>query len=151
MVKIKYSNRFNKKSVPVPFSIVKKGKLISRAEVIRVDLIHSGLPYKVYGISNVFTCLQFRRKWYGKKVVKSATNYILQSDADIGLLFCNSRFESFYASIGWEAQNNSIVRIGAPDNYMSYDSFKMMLFVSKKGKDGQAAFTSQPLYIRYIL
>lgn len=152
-MKVKDHNIYPAEWVPVLFSIVEKGKLISRAEVIEVNITHSGQIYNVCGICNVFTFPLFRNKGYGKQVVEAATNYILQSGADIGILFCDQRFELFYASKGWEALNNSITRIGTPGDYKPYSNtsnIRMMLFVSEKGKKGRSAFTNQPMYIKYI-
>lgn len=144
------SNIYPAKSIPVIFSIVEKEKLISRAEVIEFDIVHSGQIYKVGGICNVLTFPLFRNQGYGKKVIEAATNYIVSSGADIGILFCDPKFELFYASRGWEVIENSITRIGTPESYKPYGNIRMMLFVSEKGKNGRSAFTNQPMYIKHI-
>lgn len=138
------------KWLPVVFSIVEGGQLISRAEVIEVEIAHSSQRYKVCGICNVFTFPLFRNQGYGKLVVEAATNYILGSDADVGILFCDPKLELFYAAKGWEVFNNSLTRIGSPDNYKPYSSNRMMLFVSEKGKSGRSTFVHQPMYIKHI-
>lgn len=134
----------------VYFSLVENGELISRAEVIQVDLAHLGQTYKVCGLCNVLTLPLFRGKGYGKHVVKAATRYILQSDVDIGLLFCEQRLESFYASNGWEIQKDSVTRIGTSAHYKPYTNRRMVLFVSDKGKNACADFENYPVYIQYI-
>jgi len=134
----------------VCFSLVENRELISRAEVIQVDLEHLDQIYKVCGLCNVLTFPQFHGKEYGKQVVKVATNYILQSDVDMGLLFCEQLLESFYASNGWETQNTSVTRIGSSANYKQYANTRMVLFVSDKGRNGRSAFNNQPIYIKNI-
>lgn len=134
----------------IHFSIVENDELISRAEVIQVELEHSEQIYKVCGISNVLTLPQFRGKGYGKQIVKAATDYILRSDVDIGLLFCEPRLESFYASNGWETQSNSVTRIGSSTNYQEYASIRMILLVSDKGKNLCADFENSPMYFQRI-
>jgi hypothetical protein len=111
---------------------------------------HLGQTYKVCGLCNVLTLPPFRGKGYGKQVVKAATSYILQSDADIGLLFCEERLESFYALNGWEIQNHSVTRIGTFANYKSYANTRMVLFVSDKSKNACADFENHPVYIQYV-
>lgn len=134
----------------VYFSLVKNGELTSRAEVIQVDLAHLGQTYQVCGLCNVLTLPPFRGKGYGKQVVKAATRYILQSDVDMGLLFCEQRLESFYASNGWEIQNNAVTRIGTSTHYKPYTNRRMVLLVSDKGKNAGADFENHPIYIKYI-
>ena len=134
----------------VYFSLVENGELISRAEVIQVDLAHLGQTYQVCGLCKVLTLPPFRRKGYGKQVVKAATRYILQSDVDMGLLFCEQRLESFYASNGWKIQNNAVTRIGTSAHYKPYTNRRMVLLVSDKGKNASADFENHPVYIQYI-
>lgn len=132
------------------FSIVENGNLISRAEVIQVSLEHLEQTYNVCGICNVLTLPQFQRKGYGTQIVKAATDYILRSDVDLGLLFCEPQLESFYASNGWTAQNIAVTRIGSSDNYKQYASLRMILGVSDKGKKAYADFENFAMYIQYI-
>ena len=132
------------------FSIVENGNLISRAEVIQVSLEHLEQTYNVCGVCNVLTLPQFQRKGYGKKIVKEATSYILKSNVDIGLLFCEPRLEPFYASNGWKTQNNSVTRIGSSDNYKHYANLRMILLVSEKGKKACKDFATYHMYLRHI-
>jgi GNAT superfamily N-acetyltransferase len=134
----------------VHFSLVENGELISRAEVVQVDLEHLGQTYKIYGLCNVLTLPPFRGKGYGKQVVKAATRYILQSDVDLGLLFCEQQLESFYASNGWKIQNNAVTRIGTSADYKPYPNMRMVLLVSDKGKNACADFENHPMYIQYV-
>lgn len=134
----------------VHFSFVENDQLISRAEIIQVDLEHLGQTYKVCGLCNVLTLPPFRAKGYGKHVVKAATSYILQSDVDMGLLFCEPQLESFYASNGWEIQNHSVTRIGTSTHYRPYTNTRMVLLVSDKGKNASADFENHPMYIQHV-
>lgn len=148
------SNRFGKNTYPpewhpIHFSIVEEDVLISYAGVIQVDIEHAGQTYKACGLGNVFTFPPFRRNGYGTQVVQAATEHILQSDVDIGILFCDSPLASFYAASGWESKNDALTREGTPDNYLSHESLRMMLFISEKGRRGRNAFANQPLYIRH--
>lgn len=134
----------------VTFSLVSSKTLVSRAEVITVDLEHADENFHACGICNVFTAPSWRRQNYGKQMVKVATQYILQSKADIGIIFCNPQLQSFYATSGWEFLNYSITRVGTVDHYHQYADNKMMLFISKKGQEMRFSFISQPLYIDHL-
>ena len=147
-------NRFGKHTYPpqwhpVHFSIVEEDVLISHAEVIQIPLEHRGETYRLSGLGNVFTFPSFRRKGYGKQVVQAATKYILDTDTDIGMLFCRVHLAPFYAASGWEALGGTLTRIGTASNYRSHKLLRMMLFVSEKGENGQSAFTKQPLYLEH--
>ena len=134
-------------SKPVHFTITENDILISYAAVMRVELRHAGEDYQVAGFGNVFTYPAFRGEGFGRQVVDKATHYILASDADVAMLFCNPKLEAFYAASGWELLAGASTRIGSPDNYTVDPDLRMMLFVSSKGKQGRQAFAEQPLYI----
>ncbi len=132
---------------PIHFVISKGNALISHAEIITMKLVHGDEEYLVYGLGNVFTFPPYRGNGHGQEVLEAGTNHIVNSDADIAILFCDPNLKSFYEKAGWEALSNSSTRIGTPKESNEHDGLRMMMFLSEKGKLGYSSFVNQPLYI----
>ena len=58
--------------------------------------------FRAAGISTVCVDKHYRRKGFGRALVKEATVYIGRKHFDFGLLFCPERFEDFYKRCGWQ-------------------------------------------------
>ena len=131
---------------PVHFVMAEDDSLLSYASVLKLDLPQAGIDYCIYGFGNLLTFPPYRRRGYGGQILQAATDFILQSDADVAILFCDRLLESFYAEKGWVV-THSPTRLGTPDRYEEYMPSRMMLFVSEKGQHAKADFGSQPIYI----
>ena len=131
---------------PVHFVLAEGDTLVSYAAILEVTLEHARDTYHIYGFGNMFTFAPFRKKGYGARVLKAATEYIKASSFDAAILFCDSKLEPFYATQGWQA-TRSPTRLGQRDKYEVYDPTRMMIFVSEKGRAGQSDFESQPVYV----
>ncbi len=131
---------------PSHFVLVEQGVLISHIEVVWKYLEHAGETYKAYGLSGVFTYPSLRGQGYGRQIVDAGTNYIKESDADIGMFHCDPGLEPFYSRSGWIPMRNSTTLIGPKDSPIVSDELMMMLFLSEKGKRGRSTFESEPVY-----
>lgn len=76
---------------PVHFVVAEGELLIAYASILRTDLEHAGLTYKIYGFGNMFTFPTFRAQGHGTRVAELATDFIKQSDVDIAILFCEPK------------------------------------------------------------
>ena len=132
---------------PVYIVLVEKGILISHTNVVWKVLDHEGQTYKAYGLTGVFTYPSFRGQGFGSLVVEAGTEYILKSDADIGMFFCDKKLVNFYARHGWLHMKTSTSYTGTREHPMLVDDEElMMMFLSPKGKNGWAAFGTKPIY-----
>jgi RimJ/RimL family protein N-acetyltransferase len=132
---------------PIYIVLVERGILISHTNVVWKYLEHDGLIYKAYGLTGVFTYPSFRGHGYGSQVVAAGTEYILQSDADISMLYCDVSLKDFYARHDWSHMDTSISFIGGNENPEPVDDeILMMLFISPKGQRGRQMFESKPIY-----
>lgn len=131
---------------PVHFVLADGDSLLSYAAILRLEISHAGCDYRAYGLGNVFTFPPFRGLGYGMQVVQAATRYLLTSQVDIAILFCQHTRQSFYRAAGW-TPSPSPTRVGRPDCYESYPGARMMLFISAHGQAGSADFEREPLYI----
>jgi GNAT superfamily N-acetyltransferase len=133
---------------PVNVIVVENGIVLSHAEVNWRTLEHAGEPYKVYGVSAVYTCPAFRKEGHGQKVVEAATQYIQASDADVAMLFCLPALTKFYERCGWTHMNSTQILAGEKESpHVDKVEQLMMLFISEKGKAKQSLFENTGVYV----
>ena len=133
---------------PVNFVIVEQDVLIGHAKVNQRSIEHAGEFYKVYGLSAMFTYPAFCHEGYGQQVAKAATDYILASDADVGMLFCLPQLTAFYTSIGWVSMETMQITHGLNDDLcLNEGEITMCMFLSEKGKQVRAAFEQHSVYV----
>ena len=142
------SETYPPKFDPTHFVIVEGETLMSYAAVVRTNFMHAGEEFRVYGFGNMFTFPPYRGEDHGHKLLDMATDTIEKSDADVGVLYCNERLETFYASKGW-IMTKSPTRFGSPEEYEDSEEQRMMLFVSEKGRRNRNTFDEQPLYVNW--
>lgn len=131
---------------PVHFIVAEGDALISYAEVLRLDFPHREHIYRIYGFGNLFTFQPYCGQGYGKQVTSLATDFIMKSDIDGAILFCDTKLTSFYEQFGWR-KNQSPTRIGTPDDYEIYETERMILPVSDKCQKHAQDFDRQPVYV----
>lgn len=131
---------------PLHFVLIEERLLISHLNVIWKYLEHAGETYKTYGLTGVFTYPSFRGQGYGSRLVAAASEYIRKSDADIGMFHCRPKLRSFYSGAGWVPVDAPPTLIGAREDPEQDDGVMMMQFLSEKGKRGQYAFETIPVY-----
>ena len=131
---------------PVHFVMAEGDTLISYGTILRLDLMHAGNEYKVYGFGNLLTFPPFRGRGFGGQILQRATQFIQQSEVDAGILFCDPVLEAFYGARGW-ISTRTPTRLGGPETYEDYEPLRMMLFVSEKAFRNQSDFETQPFYI----
>jgi GNAT superfamily N-acetyltransferase len=132
---------------PIHIVLVEKGILISHANVVWKYLEHDEVTYKAYGLTGVFTFPSVERQGFGSQVVAAATDYIVKSDADIAMFYCDEHLRKFYAKHGWIHMDTSTSFIGTRENPEPVDDeILMMLFISPKGQRGRAAFERKAIH-----
>ena len=131
---------------PISFLLVEASLVISHAQVVWKNLEHCGEIYKTYGITGVLTFPSFRGQGYGLQVIRAATDYIYQSDADIGMFHCEPGLGDFYSQCGWLPMREAITWIGARDHPVRTDELMMMRFFTEKGLRGRGSFESKPVF-----
>jgi predicted acetyltransferase len=134
---------------PIHIVLVEQGLLISHTNVVWKHLDHDGVTYKAYGLTGVFTFPSFRGQGYASKVVTAGTDYILRSDADIAMFYCEPSLVNFYARHSWESMDRSVSFIEDKGQPVRVDDeILMMIFLSPKGQSRRAAFEDKPIYLR---
>jgi hypothetical protein len=132
---------------PIHIVLVEHGLLISHTNVVWKYLDHDGETYKAYGLTGVFTFPSFRGQGCASQVIAAGTTYIQKSDADIAMLYCNVSLRNLYARQGWISMDTSISSIGTKEQpELVDDEILMMLFLSKKGKEGRLALETKPIH-----
>jgi hypothetical protein len=129
------------------FMVVERGMMISHADVSFRTITHNGESYRMACVGEVMTLPTFRGEGHGHRAVAAATQFILSSDADIGMLFTDPDLEKFYGASGWLTLGAPGIHFGDPAQPGFDDAFVMMVFVSEKGKAHHADFAHGPIYI----
>jgi GNAT superfamily N-acetyltransferase len=133
---------------PVSFVALEQDVLVSYAEVTHRSLDYADGYYHVYGLGAVFTRPGFRTMGYGTQVVKAATRYILDREADLGMLFCDEPLQTFYERAGWLSVPSLQVWCGPLESpWLNEDEVVMCLFPSKTAQVMQAKFAAHPMYV----
>ncbi|MDQ3856757.1 MAG: GNAT family N-acetyltransferase [Chloroflexota bacterium] len=131
---------------PMHFVLAERGVLVSYVGVLWKHLQHAGETYKTYGLSGALTYPAFRRQGNARRLVDTATSYIRQSDADIGLFTCAPALRSFYSATAWISMDSAALFGGPRSDPSLSDELTMMGFFSEKGRSGRPSFEAQPIY-----
>lgn len=133
-------NRFRNRVSDFPLTHVVRCEgeiLLSYAGVVWTNASDVALA----GLTSVLTFPPFRREGHGGAVVAAATQLIVASDADVGLLFCREPTERLYTRHGWRTLDRGRVIVGdrVPD------SLVMALAASENGRAVIESFADEPL------
>lgn len=86
------------------------GRLVSRAGLLRHEVVLDGRPRVVAGLGAVVTRPDGRRRGHARAAIALAHETMCHEwRADFGLLFCLPTLESFYRRLGWWAVGPVIV------------------------------------------
>ena len=137
-----------KKTHPVNVVLLEEDVLISHAEVNWRMLEHEGETFKVYGLSAVFTYPAFRKEGFGRQVTQAATEYILNGDGDVAMLFCLPELVPFYEMCGWTAMRDTAIWYGDKEApAVDEEEVLMLVFVAEKGQWARLRFAARPVYV----
>lgn len=129
------------------FSVLKNQQLASRAELVRLEWSVLEDDYTAFIVRGMLTVPHLQRQGYGTQLMRIVTSYILNSDVDFGMLFCQPHLMSFYTLINWENCVYSENRMGTPDNFTQYPLQRFMLFVSERSEKIRSNFHHSPFYL----
>jgi GNAT superfamily N-acetyltransferase len=97
--------------------------LVSHAEVLMPPAKGSdGRSLRVAGVRAVLTYPQFRHEGHASAVVRRASEYIVESTADVGMLFTAPELGAFYEPLGWAHVNAGrvLVQDREPDDTVMF-------------------------------
>jgi GNAT superfamily N-acetyltransferase len=133
---------------PVHFILHENELVISHVCVNHRRVEFQGENLNVYGLSTVFTYPAHRKAGHSRRLVRAATDHILNRDADLAMLFCGQPLRHFYTSRGWTAMDTARVYYGDKQNpKLKDDNLIMMLFVSDAGRRAGKALETQSIYV----
>lgn len=130
------------------FVVVERRLLISHADVSQRTITHAGATFRLGCVGEVMTHPAFRHAGHGHRAVAAATELILNSPVDVGMLFTSPDLEPFYAANGWAAvRPDPGITFGDPVQPHFDAAFVMMQFVSAHGKTHRDDFAHGPIYV----
>jgi GNAT superfamily N-acetyltransferase len=141
-------NRIPQPIPPRHFVLTDGELLISHAAVNQRTLSHRGRDWSVAGLSTVFTYPDRRGAGCASQVLAAATKYILQSNADLAILFAGHPLENFYHHHGWLAAPNARILFGPTASpKLKADNLVMMLLISPAAQQKPEWFLTENLYV----
>ena len=129
------------------FLIAERGLVISHADVSPQVITHQGESYRVGGVGEVMTCPTFHHEGHGTRVVTAATDFILHSDSDLGMLFTGTDTAPFYEQNGWIGLPDLRLTYGEPAQPKFSDEFVMILPVTEHAKNHRADFEHGSIFV----
>ena len=132
------------------FVLIHEDILVSHVAVVGKDIIHEGIVYRAFGLSEVVTHPSYQKRGYGLELIKQAFRYIEGNDPDISVFTCNPSLVNFYTKGGWTHIKDTCVVGGSIDNPFRSDSLglaTMMCFHSRMAKDNQVNFLNSDIYL----
>lgn len=130
------------------FLLTEGEMLVSHASVRTRTVRHAGTPYRVAGLSTVFTYPDFRGRGLGEQVVRAATDHIRRSGDDLAMLFCGDRVQPLYLRCGWEPVPSARIYYGDErEPNLKDDNLVLMLFLSEIGRAAREMFERDPVYV----
>lgn len=78
--------------------LVADGEYAAYLNLVKIQICLNGQNYEGYGVGNV--CASIKGRGFGNKLV-TLTNRYLESNKNIGLLFCHSPLIKFYTGCNW--------------------------------------------------
>jgi len=110
---------------------------------------HLRQSFKLYGLGDVITKPDCRRKGYGGQIVEEATTHIKSDrDADAAVLLTEAKLEALYQRSGWGYVPGLRVTTGEYDGFAAGETFPMMLFLSPKARAVRARFPEERLVLQ---
>lgn len=135
---------------PISVLLMDDGQVISHAVVLRKSIEHCEEYYLAYGLGSVVTKGSYRNKGYGHRIVRGATQYIREQNADIGVFTCDPHLQKLYTSAGWEVAMNSPLVGGTTVKPFRSDKLGKITLIqlfSDRAKASRSKIISAPMNI----
>ncbi len=132
------------------FVLMEKDMAVCHVGVRTRVLHHTGEDYLAYGLSEVVTRPQYRKKGLAFQAIETAVRFIIAQQPDIGIFTCARESVALYTRCGWEAIPGACFVGGASEKPFCSDSLKlvtMMMFLSAKGKQHRKDFENADIIV----
>ena len=133
---------------PVHFVLADGGEVQSYARTMWASVSHVGTALKLYGLGDVVTRPEARRRGYARWLVGESTSHIeFDVDADAALLLTAPELEALYRKCGWDRVPGLRVVTGEHGRISEATTIPCMIFLSEKARALRERFTSQELVL----
>ena len=132
------------------FVLMEKEKAICHVGIRKSELLHRGVSYIAYGLSEVVTHPDYRRQGIGTKLIKTAADFILSARPDISIFTCDPIRTGFYSNGGWQVLKGGCLVGGTQQTPFRSDSLglvTMIRFLSEKAIAHQRDFENADIFL----
>lgn len=124
---------------------------ISHVSVLEKCILHKGIQYRAFGLSEVVTHPNFKRKGLASRLLKEAILYIENNSPDICIFTCYPALVPLYSRAGLELMKDTYVVGGTPNHPLCSQQLglsTMMAFYSDLAKSHRSDFENSEVLLR---
>ena len=127
---------------PTYFVLTELDHVVTYGRTIWATVARHDQRFKLYGLGDLVTRPEDRRKGHGRRLVDAATSHIHSDrEADAALLLTEPNLESIYRRSGWDAVSGMRVVTGGYDGRAPGTIGPMMLFLSAAAHAARESFS----------
>lgn len=121
--------------------------LVSHASTRTRLITHNNTPYRITGLSTVFTYPDYRGQGLGEQIIRAATDDIhFTGNSDLAMLFCGDRVKPLYERLGWTHLPTARIAYGDPPT-LKTDNHIMAIFISTRAHAARSIFESEIIHV----
>ena len=132
------------------FAFFEHGKAVCHVGIRKALLLHNGVNYLAYGISEVVTHPSFRHQGLATRLLGLSAEFILSQGADISIFTCAPSRVPFYTRNGWCPCPNSCLVGGTRQQPFRSDLLgliTMIRFISDRAIAHRQAFEQTDIFL----
>lgn len=125
------------------FVLIEHDIAVCHVGIRKSILHHKGKDYLAYGLSEVVTHPDYRKKGLASQTIKRVVQFIISQQPDISIFTCAKERVAFYTRCGWEAIPGACFVGGIKTKPFRSDSLNlvtMMMFLSSESKQHRTEF-----------
>jgi len=114
------------------------GNLVSHAGILERDALLNDNPIRIAGIAEVLSHPAYRRQGFGSAALREAGRFMADElRAPFALLVCPQAAIPFYASLGWQRFNGSVIaEMGVSPNAFAESAWMILSVTEDAPLDG---------------
>jgi len=132
------------------FVLIDLDKPICQVSIFEKEINHKDNIYRAFGIGEVVTHPEYKKRGLGTKLMTEAATYIQTCSPDIVLFTCATGLIGFYESAGWQYMKTACIVGGTRENPFRSDELglvSMMGFYSGFALNHQSDFENADVYL----
>lgn len=111
------------------FVLMEHGRAVCHVGIRRSALTHKGQEYQAYGLSEVVTHPDWRKRGLATALIREAAGYIAAQEPDLSIFTCERSRTAFYERGGWREAPGVCLVGGTPEQPFRSDSLGLVTMI----------------------